>query len=525
MEAEVARLSDLVDGAVTAVKVPGRPLLLVRLGEEVHALPARCTHHPRPLAHGLLHDGRLICPVHQAAFDIRTGDTLEPPALDALAKFPVRIADGRVFVEVPDGASDRRLMAMASFDPDRDRRTFVIIGGGGAGAVAAESLRQAGYQGHILLIGREPHLPYERPHCSEDYLIGKLEESQLPLRSRAFYEEHGIELRSGHVLRFDAPTRGILLDSGESLSADAVLIATGGEPNKIPVPGTHLDGIHTLRCRDDVEAIATDLKSAKAAVIVGAGFVGLETAAGFRRLGLEVAVVAPEPIPLAPALGTRVGSLVQATHEERGACFFMGHTVAEFRGTDHVRSAVLDDGRVLAADLVVIGTGVRPATSFVNGLGLASDGGILVDDRLRAAPGVWAAGDVATYPDPYSGQRVRIEHWRTAQQHGKAAAFSMAGRGAPFAGVPFFWTDQHGLSMAFVGCLRGWDDVVFHGDVEQRDFLAFYLAGDRLLGAGGTRRSQLSAFAELMRQHILPSAHTVRTADDLDLVGVLSAST
>ncbi len=521
METRIGRFDELPDGVPVQVKAAGRPVLLVRLGDEVHALPARCTHRPRPLAGGLLHGGRLMCPSHQASFDVRTGDALEPPALDALTKYAVSVRDGDVYVEIPEGAPARRPMPMWPYDPESDRRTFAIVGAGGAGAVAAETLRQAGYQGRILLISREAHLPYDRPGCSVDYLSGKVGGEQLPLRSADFYEHHHIERWHAEVSRLDVPLRAIDFSDGERLRPDAVLIATGGVPRRLPVPGADLEGVLVLRSWDDSDAIIAAAEKSAAAVVVGAGFVGLEVAAGLRRRGLDVTVVAPEALPLGPLLGGRIGRLVRGVHETAGVRFELGHSVAALVGDGHVDAVRLDDSRELPARLVVIGIGVRPATRFVEGLPLADDGGIDVDEQLRAAPGVWAAGDVARYPDSYSGSRVRIEHWRTAQQHGRAAALSMLGKGEPFVGVPFFWTHQHRLALAFVGCLQGWDDVVFDGDVESGDFMAFFFAGGRLRGAGGTRGEQLGAFAELMRSHTLPDAARLRRHADLDLVDLL----
>ncbi len=522
MEARVASLADLADGEVRTVKAGSRPVLLVRLGDELHALPARCTHHPRPLGKGLLHDGRLVCPSHQAAFDVRTGDALEPPALDALPKFPVRVEGDDVFVDVPDKGADRRPLPASSFDPRADRRVFAIVGAGGAGSVAAETLRRAGFQGRVVMISAEAHAPYDRPHCSEDHIGGRVTGDHLPLHPAEFYDQHHIERRQREVSEIDVPARTVVFADGERLAADAVLIATGGIPNRLAIPGSELEGVHVLRTWDDSDAIIAASDSAEHAVLLGAGYVGLEVAAGLRRRGLEVAVVAPESLPLGPPLGDRIGRLVHSLHSKKGVEFHLGHVPTAILGDGRVASVRLDSGDELPADLAVMGIGVRPATAIVRGLELAPDGGIPVDEQLRAAPGVWAAGDVAAYPDPYSGRRIRIEHWRTAQQHGKAAALSMMGKGTPFNGVPFFWTGQFDLLMGFVGHLRGWDEVVFGGDVEARDFTAFYFAEGRLRGAGGTRGTQLAAFAELLRTGALPPARRLRDEPDLDLVRYLT---
>ena len=518
MQARVCRSDDVREGVPLAVKVGRRPVVLVRLDDELHALPGRCTHRPRPLSKGLLHGSRLLCPSHQAAFDVRTGDALEPPALDALPKYPVRVVDGEVFVAVDEGVPDRRPMPMSPYDPTADGRTFAILGAGGAGAVGAEALRRAGFPGRILLVGSEAHLPYDRPDCSEGFLTGRVGVDGLALRDAGFYEEHHIERLHARVERLDVGSREVCLDDGRRLRPDAVLVATGGVPRLLPVRGIDRKGVLTLRSVEDGAAIIEAAERSTHAAVVGAGFIGLEVAAALRKRGLEVTVVAPESLPLGPLLGERVGRLVMAVHGSAGIRFEMGHTITEVAGDGGVRAILLDDGREVPADLVVVGVGVRPATAFVDGLTLAADGGIEVDDRLRAAPGVWAAGDVAWYPDPHSGRRVRIEHWRTAQQHGIAAAFSMAGKGAPFSGVPFFWTRQQRLHLAFVGHLAGWDEVVFAGDVEAGEFIGYFFAGGRLAGAGGTRNAQIGSLSELMRCGVPPSAEELRADPDLDLV-------
>lgn len=524
MEARVAEHGDLAVGQMRGVKVGSMPVLLVRLDDGYHALPGRCTHRPRPLAMGTLHGSRVMCPRHQAAFDVRTGDALEPPALDGLPTFPVEVRDGGVFVTVPDNAADRRLMPAGARDAE-DERLFAIVGAGAAGAVAAETLRQAGYGGRLVMISHEAHPPYDRPDCSDDYLTGKLSRQDLPLRSEEFYHDHAIERWHRTIARLHVPERTIVFDDGETLSADALLIASGGTPNRLSVPGGDLEGVLTLRSLDDTERIAAEAKETDTAVVVGASYVGLEVASSLRALGIATTVVAPEQVPLARVLGAPVGERVRRLHEERGVRFLLGRSVAEMRGGPHVRSVVLNDGTELAADFVVLGVGVRPATGFVHGLELESDGSIAVDEQFRVGDGtygVWAAGDIATYPEPYTGRRLRIEHWRIAQQHGKAAALSMVGRGEPFRGVPFFWTQQYRLAIGYVGVAPDWDELVLTGDVEKNDFLAYYLEDGVVRAAAGTREQQLGAFAELLRIGRSPAASLLRERPDIDLRELLA---
>jgi NADPH-dependent 2,4-dienoyl-CoA reductase/sulfur reductase-like enzyme len=280
--------------------------------------------------------------------------------------------------------------------------------------------------------------------------------------------------------------------------------------------------VFTLRSWSDCDAVIAAAEGAAHAVVVGASFIGMETAASLRERGLEVTVVAPEPAPLAAQLGGEVGGLLRARHEERGVRFALERTVARFDGDDRVRAAELDDGSRFDADLVVIGVGVAPATSFIVNAPLNDDGGLDVDDQLRVnGDGVWAAGDIARYPEPHVGGRVRIEHWRLAEQLGRAAAASMAGRGAPFSAVPGFWTQQFGLRVACVGVGRGWDGTIAVGDVAGGDFTVFYTCGDALVAAAGTRDLDLAAFSELMRRGRLPRPDDLRGRPDADLARLL----
>ncbi|MGD0998228.1 MAG: FAD-dependent oxidoreductase [Thermoleophilia bacterium] len=521
MEDKVARADELREDELREVQVGGKKVLLLRCGGVVRAYGARCPHYDAPLAKGLLHDGRLVCPWHQGTFDAGTGDLLEPPPLSGLTAFPARIDDGDVYVDRPDDAPRQRTMPMAGRDPG-EKRTFAVVGGGAAGAAAVEALRQHGFAGRVVLISREDRRPYDRPNLSKDYLTGTASADWLPLRPASFYERHDIELRCAAVTRLDAATRRIELDDGTSMTPDAVLIATGGLARRVEAPGADLAGVFTLRSWSDCDAVIAAAEGAAHAVVVGASFIGMETAASLRERGLEVTVVAPEPAPLAAQLGGEVGGLLRARHEERGVRFALERTVARFDGDGRVRAAELDDGSRLDADLVVIGVGVAPATSFIVNAPLNDDGGLDVDDQLRVnGDGVWAAGDIARYPEPHVGGRVRIEHWRLAEQLGRAAAASMAGRGAPFSAVPGFWTQQFGLRVACVGVGRGWDGTIAVGDVAGGDFTVFYTCGDALVAAAGTRDLDLAAFSELMRRGRLPRPDDLRGRPDAGLARLL----
>ncbi len=502
MEVRVAGTGDLADGQMTTVKVGDRKVLLAKVDGRFYATAARCPHWGGPLPEGTLSGPRLLCPWHKATYDVRSGELLEPPALDGIATYEVRVDGEDVYVD------DQRRPAAGGERTGRDLsddRMYVIVGGGAAAQAAAEELRRRGYAGRLLMVTPEDRWPYDRPNLSKDYLAGELGEDMLPLRPPGFYEELGIERLAGSVTKLDVAGRTAVLRDGTSLAFDAALVATGGAPRRLDVPGADLPGVVTLRSRDDAERLIELADAASRVVIAGAGFIGMEVAASLRARGLDVAVTAPDAVPFAAAFGEQVGRVVQAVHEEHGVRFALGGTIVSMEGDGAVRGVRLEDDTLLPADLVVVGIGVAPATDFVEGIDLAPDGGIPVDGQLRAAEAVWAAGDVARYRDPYSGRDVRIEHWRLAEQHGRAAAGSMSGDAAAFTGVPFFWTQHFDLQVGYAGAGRGWDEQLVLGDLDSRDFTVVFAAGDHVLAACGTRDTELGAFMELMRLGRLPA--------------------
>ena len=510
MEERVAGTRDLHDGEMMTVLVGGKKVLLARVDGSFYATAARCPHWGGPLPEGTLHAPRLLCPWHKATYDVRSGDLLEPPALDGIAAFRVRVEGDDVYVDRSEEPRRGRTMPMYACDPEQDPRVVAIIGAGAAAAVAAETLRQQLFIGRIVMIGPEEHWPYDRPNLSKDYLAGELEAKWLPLRSPEFYEEHTIERLIARVTDLDTATRTLALDDGSTMTPDAVLVASGARPRRLPVPGADLPGVFTLRSQEDAEALVAAAETAKRAVVVGASFIGMEAAASLVHRGLHVTVVGPEATPFERILGADVGGVVKAHHVDRGTHFALGRGVSRILGDAAVRAVELDDGTTLEADLVVVGIGVQPVTEFVRGVELDRDGGLPVDARLRVAPGVWAAGDVARYREPHTGASVRIEHWRLAEQHGRAAAADIAGRGESFAGVPFFWTQHFDLELGYAGPGQGWSEVIMTGDLPQKEFTAFYADGDRLIAACGTQRDEISAFIELMRTGELPAPDTLR---------------
>jgi len=502
----VAKASEFADGEMKQVTAAGKEILLARVSGTFHAVGAHCTHYGAPLVDGVLNGERLICPWHHACFDITTGDLQEPPAFDALPRYEVKIDSDQVIVCVPGDAPDRRTPQMTNRDP-KDERLFVIAGGGAAGYAAAQALREDGFAGRVVLITRESRLPYDRPNLSKEYLQGKAEPEWLPLRSDEFFSEHDIEvLRGREIQSIDAQKRTLEFADGETLLCDALLVATGGEPRKLPFQSETQRNVFLLRSYADADALLGAAERGKRAVVIGASFIGMEVASSLATRGCEVTVVAPNDLPFKKILGAEIGKLFQDVHEEQGVNFKLGAAVAGFTGSDSVSAVTLENGERIETDFVVVGVGVKPATAFLKGVALHTDGGVVVDEYLRAADGIYAAGDIAYFPSPLTGERQRIEHWRTAMQQGRIAAHNMCGKDVSYEGVPFFWTNQFDVGLVYVGHAAQWEEIVCQGSVSARDFLAFYLKGNHVLAVAGMNRDkEMAAIEELLRLGRMPT--------------------
>jgi NADPH-dependent 2,4-dienoyl-CoA reductase/sulfur reductase-like enzyme/nitrite reductase/ring-hydroxylating ferredoxin subunit len=504
-EQAVAAAEELRDGEMKQISAAGTEILLARVKGNYHAVAAHCTHYGAPLVDGVINGERIVCPWHHACFNAITGDLEEPPALDSLPCFPVRVEDGKVFVDVPVDPKDRRMLPMTKRQPN-DERVFVIVGGGAAGYAAVQTLREDGFTGRVILITRESHLPYDRPNLSKEYLQGEADPAWLPLRSAEFFAAHDIEVMLGkEIERIDAAKKLISFVDGGSLLADAVLIATGGEPRHLPFQTADQENVFLLRSYADSDFIIAAAEKGKRAIVIGASFIGMEVAASLTKRGCKVTVVAPGT-PFNRIFGPEVGSLFQKVHEKNGVEFKLGTSVTGLAGSTKVNAVMLDTGEQLVADLVVVGIGVKPATGFLIGVKLHKDGGVLVDEYMRAAAGVYAAGDIAWFPSQLAGESQRIEHWRTALQQGRIAAHNMAGKEVAYDGVPFFWTRQFDVGLLYIGHASSWDEIIFHGDVSAGDFLAFYISDSRVTAVAGMNRDkEMAALEELMRLDRMPA--------------------
>jgi NADPH-dependent 2,4-dienoyl-CoA reductase/sulfur reductase-like enzyme/nitrite reductase/ring-hydroxylating ferredoxin subunit len=480
---------DLPDGKMMAGQVDGEAVLLAHRGNEWFAIGATCSHYGGPLPEGLMVGDTVRCPWHHACFSLRTGQPVRPPALNDLPSWDVEVRNGIVRV----GA--KRKPALPPTRRSKGPDSVLIVGGGAAGESAAETLRREGFEGLVTIVDPDPDAPCDRPNLSKDYLAGTAPEEWIPLHPPEFYQEKGIELRRGpRVASLDPRGRRVRLEDGTELRYGALLLATGASPVRLPADMESGPlRVHYLRSLADSRRIAGAAREGGRAVVLGASFIGLEVAASLRARKMQVHVVAPEARPLERVLGPELGDLVRQIHEEQGVDFHLGRKPSGVVGG----RVMLDDGQALAADLLVAGIGVRPNLELAEEAGLALDRGLLVNEWLEtSAPGVFAAGDIARWPDPHTGDRIRVEHWVVAQRQGQAAARAILGQGARFDAVPFFWSQHYTVSLNYDGHAERWDRIEIDGDVAAKDCAVRYLKGKKLLAVVTVGRDRESLEAE-----------------------------
>lgn len=482
----------LTDGAMLLGHVGDERVLLVRQGTEVFAVGAECSHYHGPLADGLVVGDTVRCPWHHACFSLRTGEALHAPALGPIDCWSVEQRDGKIFVgSKRAGPAPARRAAPSGQTPAK----VVIVGGGAAGFAAAEMLRRQNYQGSIVMLSNDDAAPVDRPNLSKDYLAGNAPEEWVPLRGDDFYTTNSIDLRlKADVSGIDPKAREIVLANGEKVAYDRLLLATGAEPVRLTIPGADPAKLMTLRSLADSRAIIERAKDAKKCVVIGASFIGLEVAASLRARGLEVHVVAPEKRPMERILGPQMGDFVRSLHEEHGVVFHLEDTAAGMEG-NRLR---LKGGAALDADLVVTGVGVRPRTELAEKAGLSVQRGVVVNALLETgAPGVFAAGDIARWPDPHSGLAIRVEHWVVAERQGQVAALNMLGHRQKFEAVPFFWSQHYDIPINYVGHAEQWDEIAMDGDIAGKDCLVRYRLAGRTLAVASIFRDVASLQAEV----------------------------
>jgi NADPH-dependent 2,4-dienoyl-CoA reductase/sulfur reductase-like enzyme/nitrite reductase/ring-hydroxylating ferredoxin subunit len=492
-------VSDIPDGGMLAGHVGEENVLVARRGDEFFAIAATCSHYGGPLAEGIMVEDTVRCPWHHACFSLRSGEALQAPALSAVACWSVDVRDGKIFVQnkkkVPEPKKKGKPVSAAG-SPGK----IVIVGGGAAGFAAAEKLRREQYQGSITMLSDDDAPPVDRPNLSKDYLAGNAPEEWMPLRPENFYSENGIDLRlKANVTGIDVRSREVVLANGSKVPYDRLLLATGAEPVRLSIPGADLAHVRTLRSLADSRAIIEGAKTARRVVVLGASFIGLEVAASLRAREIEVHVVAPEKRPMERILGAQMGEFVHGLHVEHGVVFHLGDTAIAIDG----KRVRLKSGRTLDADLVVAGIGVRPRTELAEKAGLALDRGVIVDTYLRtSAPEIFAAGDIVRWPDPHSGENIRVEHWVVAERQGQSAALNMLGRRQKFIAVPFFWSQHYDVPINYVGHAEKWDELTVDGDIAAKDCLLRYKLNGRVLAVASIFRDAESLKAEVMMEQV-----------------------
>jgi len=493
-------MDSLADGIPFGGHVDGEAVILVRRGRDVCAIGATCSHYGGPLAEGLVVEDTIRCPWHHACFSLRTGEALRAPALSPVATYNVGLRDGSVVVS---GKRDRPGSVRPRAQRGSAPASVAIVGAGAAGNSVAEELRHLGFEGDITLIDHDVQAPYDRPNLSKDYLAGKAPEEWIPLHPRPYYEQLGVELLLGRrVTSLDPTGKRLTLDDATTRHFGAIVLAMGAEPVRLSLSGDNGPTVRYLRTLEDSRAIIAATADARRAAVLGASFIGLEVAASLRARNLEVHVVAPSQRPLERVLGPEFGDFVRALHERHGVIFHLGRTAAGVAPG----AVLLQGGERIAADFVVAGVGVRPVTALAAKAGLHVENGVVVNAYLEtAAPGVFAVGDCARWPDPRGEGLVRIEHWVVAQRQGQAVARVIVGDRTPFTDVPFFWSQHYDVSISYVGHAERWDAIEIEGSLERHDASVHYRAGGRVRAVATIFRDRVSLQEELAMEREIAS--------------------
>jgi apoptosis-inducing factor 3 len=482
------------DGSIVSGRVDSEEAILVRRGDAYFAVGAQCTHYHGALASGLIIGDTVRCPLHHACFSLRTGAALRAPALDPIACWRVERVGEKIFVRERIPEAPARVMPSAA-DAKPAPGSVAIIGGGAAGLAAADMLRREGYSARITIVSADDSAPYDRPNLSKDFLTGNAPAEWMPLRGAEYYSERKIDLLLGTKAQsIDIQRHKVVLANGRQLDFGALLLATGADPVRLDIPAAGGARLFYLRSFDDSRAIVAAAAAAKRVVVVGASFIGLEVAASLRQRGLDVHVVGPESIPFQRVLGIQLGTFIRDVHASHGVVFHLGTSVARIDGS----RVTLNDASTIEADFVVLGVGVRPAITLAEQAGLAIDRGVRVNEYLETSvTGIFAAGDIARWPDPHSGDRIRVEHWVVAERQGQVAALNMLGHQQRFDAVPFFWSQHYDLTINYVGHAESWDTIDIDGSLNSRDCAVTYKRGRRILAVATISRDLQSLQAEL----------------------------
>jgi NADPH-dependent 2,4-dienoyl-CoA reductase/sulfur reductase-like enzyme/nitrite reductase/ring-hydroxylating ferredoxin subunit len=487
--AEGVSLSEFADGGMVQGHANGEAILVARRGDAYFAIGASCTHYGGPLAEGLIAGDTVRCPWHHACFSLRTGEALRAPALDPVSSWKVETSGGKLFVR--EKKPEKKRPTVSAKAPEN----VIIVGGGAAGNAAAEMLRRDGYSGGVTIVSADDSVPYDRPNLSKDFLAGTASEEWIPLRSMDFYREHQIELLlNTRVAAIDPQKKSVQFADGSNRKFDALLLATGAEPVKLSIPGADSPQVCYLRSLSDCRAIIGKLAKARRVVLVGASFIAMEVAASLIHRKLQVHVVAPEAVPMERVLGPQVGQHLRGLHERNGVVFHLQQSVVAI----DERRVVLKDGNAIDADLVVIGIGVKPLIDLAERAGIKTDKCVLVNEYLETSiPQIYAAGDIARWPDPLTGDHIRVEHWVVAERQGQTAARNILGGRERFDTAPFFWTTQYDFTLNYVGHAETWDALDLDGSIEKHDCKLTFRRGGKTLAVATIGRDRESLESEL----------------------------
>ncbi|KIJ14286.1 hypothetical protein PAXINDRAFT_12937 [Paxillus involutus ATCC 200175] len=534
----VCSLSDLRDGQMKEVTFEGEgKVLLHRLGDNVHATSAFCTHYGAPLAKGVLTaDGRVVCPWHGACFNVCTGDIEDAPAPAAIHSFKTRVKDGKVYVTADPTQTLKSNMTrtpnLLTADIPSTGKGLVIVGGGGGTFHAINSLREHGYTGNITVLSKETHAPIDRPKLSKALIT---DASKLEWRTAADLKiKYGTTLRFGvTVTSIDTSSKQVVVDGGkESIAYDKLILAMGGTPRRLTVDGADLDNVYTFRGIEDSKKVDAAAQEGKRMVVIGSSFIGMElvVAVAKRKLA-SIDVIGTQEFPFEPVLGREVGKGLKKYHESQGVKFHMQSKVEKIVASESDPSqatGVVVDGQTIPADFVIMGVGVAPATEFLkqSGFQLEKDGGIKVDKYLQVMgqTDVYAIGDIAWYPQQRTGESRRIEHWNVAGNHGRAVGKTIAGQPQPFFKIPIFWSAQ-GQQLRYCGLGVGYDDVILNGDPGEMKFIAYYVKEGQVVAVASMQNDPVvSKASELLRLGLMPSADEVRAGKNLLDIDIASSA-
>jgi len=497
---------DLQNGKMIQGRVGDEDVVLARQGDEFFAVGAGCTHYHAPLAQGLVVGEELHCPLHHARFSLRTGMPLCAPAFDPIPRWRVERVGDNIFVREQFPATSLYPEAGAS-KPPNSPSSVVIVGGGAAGLAAADMLRRKGYEGPVTIISADDSVPYDRPNVSKDYLREPIPDEWMNLRVPAYYGEQRIDVvLNARVAGIDTQRKQVQLQDGKTYSYGSLLLATGSDVIKLPASVAAYSQVFYVRTWSDARVLFERLATAKQVVVVGSSFIGLEVAASIRSRGIDVHVVSLEHQPFERTLGPEVGRFFRTLHEAHGVHFHMGQNVARVDGNQ----VVLNDSTTIRADFLVVGVGVRPSVALAEQAGLKIDNGVVVNEYLETScPGIFAAGDIARWPDPHSGQQIRVEHWVVAERQGQVAARNILGYRERYDAIPYFWTEQFGVSLRYVGHADKWDAIEVEGSLEAHDCTVTYKLKGRAIAVATVGRDIQCLQSEAAMEAALPAQSRV----------------